>query len=89
MVFHLVKGKKKVKRPSLKSVTLDSYKVTDKIVALGAHSLPSFLCQCSLLQLFKAKATQIRRKSNQTLESPKIEPGTSGSEGVSTRIALG
>ena len=45
------------------------------------RTLPPFLCQCSVLRVFKAKATQIRRKSKQTLESPRIEPGTSSSEG--------
>ena len=43
------------------------------------RTLPPFLCQCSVLRVFKAKATQIRRKSKQTLESPRIEPGTSRS----------
>ena len=49
-------------------------------MALGAHFTP-FLCQLSVLRVFKAKATQIRRKSKQTLEAPRIEPGTSSSEG--------
>ena len=34
-------------------------------MALGAHFTP-FLCQCYVLWVFKAKATQIRRKSKQT-----------------------
>ena len=41
--------------------------------------LPS--CQCSVLRVFKAKATRMRRKSKQTLDSPRIELGTSSSEG--------
>ena len=44
-------------------------------------TLPPFLCQCSVLRVFKAKATQIRRKSKHMLESLRIELGTSSSEG--------
>ena len=68
------------RRTDLTRVTRDSNEVTDKFVALGAHFTP-FLCQCSVLRVFKAEATQIRRKSKQTLESPRIERGTSSSEG--------
>ena len=39
------------------------------------------LCQCSILRVFKATATQIREKSEQTLESLRIELGTSSTEG--------
>ena len=39
---------------------------------LGAHFTP-FLCQCSVLRVFKAKATQTRSKSKQTLESPRTD----------------
>jgi len=46
----------------------------------GAPSTPPALCQCSVLRVFKAIATQIRGKSKQTLKSLKIEPGTSRSE---------
>ena len=41
----------------------------------------SSLCQCSILRIFKATATQIREKSEQTLESLRIELGTSSTEG--------
>ena len=40
---------------------------------------PPCHCQCSVLRVFKAIATQIRGKSKQTLKSLKIEPGTSRS----------
>ena len=46
----------------------------------NASFTPS-LCQCSILQVFKATATQIREKSEQTLESLRIELGTSSIEG--------
>ena len=36
--------------------------ITDKLVSL-MRTLPPFLCQCSVLRLYKAKATQIRGKS--------------------------
>ena len=52
---------------------------------LSARTLPPFLCQCSVLRVFKAKARQIRRKSKQALESPRIEPGASNSEGRALR----
>ena len=39
------------------------------------------LCQCSVLRVFKVKATQIRGKSNQTLGSPRLELGNSRTEG--------
>ena len=42
--------------------------------------LSFFLCQCSVLRVFKVKTTRIRRKSKQALESPRIEPETSSSE---------
>ena len=45
----------------------------------GAPFTPS-LCQCSILQVFKAIATQIREKSEQTLESLRVELGTSSTE---------
>ena len=41
----------------------------------------SSLCQCSILRVFKAIATQIREKSKQTLESLRIELETSSTEG--------
>ena len=37
--------------------------------------------ECSVLRLFKAKATQIRGKLEQTLESLRIKLGTSSTEG--------
>ena len=46
----------------------------------GAPFTPS-LCQCSILRVFKATATQIRKKLEQTLESMRIELGTSSTEG--------
>ena len=48
--------------------------------ANSAPFTPS-LCQCSILQVFKATATQIREKLEQTLESLRIELGTSSTEG--------
>ena len=60
--------------------------------ANGAPFTPS-LCQCSILRVFKAKATQIREKSERTLESLRIELGTSSTEGsaltnCATRLLL-
>ena len=49
-------------------------------MALSVHFTPGFLCQCSVIRVFKAKATQIRRKLKQMLESPRIKPGISSSE---------
>ena len=46
----------------------------------GAPFTPS-LCQCSILRVFKATATQIKEKLEQTLESLRIELGTSSTEG--------
>ena len=51
------------------------------------------LCQCSILRVFKATATQIREKSEQMLESLRIELGTSSTEGsaltnCATRLLL-
>ena len=46
----------------------------------GVPSIPPCHCQCSVLRVFKAIATQIRGKSKQTLKSLKIEPGTAPSE---------
>ena len=46
----------------------------------GAPFTP-FLCQCSVLRVFKATATQIKGKSEQTLESLGIELGTFYTEG--------
>ena len=46
----------------------------------GASFTPS-LCQCSILRVFKAAATQIREKSEQRLESLRIELGNSSTEG--------
>ena len=46
----------------------------------GASFTPS-LCQCSILRVFKATATQIKEKSEQTLELLRIELGTSITEG--------
>ena len=51
----------------------------------SARTFPPFLCLCSVLRVFKDKARQIRRKSKQALESPRIEPGTSNSEGSAQR----
>ena len=51
----------------------------------GAPSTPS-LCQCSILRVFKATATQIREKSEQTLEPLRIELGTSSTEGSALTI---
>ena len=45
----------------------------------GVPFTPS-LCQCSILRVFKVTATQIREKSEQTLESLRIELGTSSTE---------
>ena len=58
----------------------------------GAPFTPS-LCQCSVLRVFKATATQIKGKSEQTLESLGIELGTSYTEGsaltnCATRLLL-
>ena len=39
-----------------------------------------FLCQCSILLVFKAMATRIRGKSKHTLKLLNIEPETSDSE---------
>ena len=46
----------------------------------GAPFIPS-PCQCSILRVFKATATQIREKLEQTLESLRIELVTSSTEG--------
>ena len=46
----------------------------------GAPFTPS-LCQCSILLVFKATATQIREKLEQTLESLRIELGSFSTEG--------
>ena len=46
----------------------------------GASFTPS-LCQCSILRVFKAKATKIREKLEQALESLRMELGTSSTEG--------
>ena len=46
----------------------------------GAPFTPS-LCQCSILRVFKATATQIREKSEQTLVLLRIELGTFRTEG--------
>ena len=56
-------------------------------------SFTPFLCQCSIVQVFKATATQIREKFDQTLESQRIEVGTSSTEGsaltnCATRLLL-
>ena len=40
-----------------------------------------FLCQCSIVRVFKATATQTKEKSEQTLESLRIKLGTSSPEG--------
>ena len=58
----------------------------------GASLTPS-LCHCSILRVFKVTATQIREKSEQTLESLRIELGTSSTEGsalinCATRLLL-
>ena len=45
------------------------------------RTLPPFLCQCSILRVFKAQATQMRGKLEQTLESLRIKLGTSSTEG--------
>ena len=46
------------------------------------------LCHCSILLVFKATATQVREKSEQTLESLRIELGTSSTEGSSVTCLL-
>ena len=46
----------------------------------GVPFTPS-LYQCSILRVFKATATQIREKYEQTLGSLEIELGTSSTEG--------
>ena len=46
----------------------------------GAPLTPS-LCQCSILLLFKATASQIKEKEEQTLELLRIELGTYSTEG--------
>ena len=48
-----------------------------KLVSMEADGAPftpppPSLCQCSVLRIFKAIATRIRRKSKQTLKSPRI-----------------
>ena len=58
----------------------------------GAPFTPS-LCQRSILRVFKATAAQIREKSEQTLESLRIELGTSSTKGsaltnCATRLLL-
>ena len=54
---------------------------------------PPYLCQSFILQVFKATATQIREKSEQALESLRIELGNSSTEGsaltnCATRLLL-
>ena len=50
-----------------------------RLVSMEADGVPftPFLCQCSVLRVFKVIATRIRGKSKQTLKSPSIEQGTS------------
>ena len=50
------------------------------IKGTSVHTLPPFLCQCSVLRVFKVKVTPIRKKTKQNLESPRIKPGNSSSE---------
>ena len=53
-----------------------------RLVLMGADVAPftPYLCQCTVLRVFKAMATRIRGKSKQTLKSLKIESETSRSE---------
>ena len=51
-----------------------------RLVSFKADGAPPSLCQCSVLQVFKAMATRIWGKSKELLKSPIIEPVTSCSE---------
>ena len=72
------KGKVEEKSPYL-TLVVPSVRRLVSMEANGAPFTPC-LCQCSVLRVFKARATRIRGKLKQTLKSLKIEPETSGSE---------
>ena len=80
--IYLIKSKK-VKRLYLMMVTHDSVHLTVKLINVwpSVRTLPPFLCQCSVLRVFKAQATRMGGKSEQALESLRIELGTSSTEG--------
>lgn len=76
---NLIKGKKG--KGILFSVGSSLITRLESMEADGApFYLPSSICQCSVLRVFKAMATGIRGNSKQTLKSPSIAPGTSCSE---------